>query len=109
VNVIIHLNDPAYVKLNAVGGWAYVDGGVRGIIVYRRATEEFAAFDRNCTYMPSNECATVYVDKSGSTAVDTCCGSKFLIYDGTVQKGPATIGLKPYHTTLDGSVLYISN
>ncbi len=111
VNISLYINNPSYVNLNAVGGWVYVTGGVRGILVYRQSTDVFKAYDRNCTYQSSNPypCATVHVDATNILAVDTCCHSKFSIYDGSVTQGPAVFPLKSYNTTFDGNVLNIYN
>jgi hypothetical protein len=43
----IDINLPSYSGLMGVGGWTYVNGGSKGIIVYRRAIDEFVAFDRH--------------------------------------------------------------
>ena len=107
VNIYLSASDPNFINLNAVGGSAYITGGARGIIVYRKSSTEFMAYDRNCTYMPTNPCARVDIDKSTIMATDSCCGSKFLLTDGTVAKGPATIPLKSYRTDFDGNVLHI--
>ena len=37
VDILIYVNNPSYINLNAVGGWVYITGGVRGIIVYRKS------------------------------------------------------------------------
>ena len=97
----IYLSDPANVNLNAVGGWIYSSGGVRGIIVYRKSNDEFLAYERNCTYKPSNDCAKVSVDASNIVAVDTCCDSKFQLLDGSVSDGPASYSLKQYTASYD--------
>lgn len=109
VDIYLYTNNPSFSNLNAVGGWTYITGGVRGIIVYRKSNTEFAAYDRNCTYQSSEPCATVSVDGTGILAVDTCCNSKFSIYDGSITQGPASIPLKAYNNTFDGSVLHIYN
>jgi nitrite reductase/ring-hydroxylating ferredoxin subunit len=109
VDIYIYLSNPSFNNLNAVGGWAYVTGGIRGILVYRKSTTEFMAFDRNCTYQPSDVCSTVYVDSSNIIAVDTCCNSQFSLYDGSVLQAPAGLPLKAYSNTFDGSVLHIYN
>ena len=108
VDITIHVSDPAYSNLNAIGGWVYIPGGVKGIIVYKRSPEDFMAYDRNCTYLPSNACSIVSVTKDNITLSDSpCCPSRFQIIDGGVTKGPATRGLKTYLTSFDGSVLRI--
>ncbi len=109
VNITININDPAYANVKVPGGWMYLTGGSRGIILYRYNNDEFRAFDRHCTYNPSSSCALVSVDNTNITAYDNCCGSKFLISDGSVTQGPANLPLKQYQTSFDGSVLRIYN
>lgn len=109
VDIYIYANNPSFINLNAVGGWVYITGGVRGILVYRKSTSEFMAYDRNCTYQSTDACATVVVDATNIIATDTCCHSKFSIYDGSVLQAPAVLPLKAYNTTFDGNVLHIYN
>ncbi len=109
VNFYINLNSTQYIELNNIGSYAYLTGGVRGIIIYRRSVEEFKAFERNCPYQPYNTCADIRVDPSGIMAVDSCCGSQFLLLDGSIIKGPATRLLKQYRTNFDGTTLHVYN
>ena len=109
VDIYIYTTDPSFINLNPVGGWVYITGGAKGILVYRKSTTEFMAYDRTCTYQPSNTNARVSVDSSNIIATDTSCGSKFLITDGSVTHSPATLPLKNYQTTFDGTVLHIYN
>lgn len=109
VNFYINLNSPQYTDLNNIGGYVYVTGGYRGIVIYRNSIDEFKAFDRACPYKPSKECERVVVEETGITLVDTCCGSRFLLMDGSVVNGPATISLKEYRTYFSGSNLQVRN
>lgn len=109
VDIYLYTNNPSFVNLNGVGGWVYITGGVRGILVYRKSPSEFMAYDRNCTYQSSDACATVVVDATNILATDTCCHSKFSMYDGSVTQAPAGLPLKAYNTTFDGNVLHIYN
>ena len=109
VNIYIYTTDPEFVSINAVGGWVYITGGSRGIVVYRNSVEEFMAYDRHCTYEPSNSCARIEVEQSNITAVDSCCGSKFVLTDGSVASGPASLPLKQYQAKLEGTTLHIFN
>jgi Rieske Fe-S protein len=109
VDTYLYTTDPGFISLNAVGGWVYINGGVRGILIYRKSISEFNAYDRNCTYQSSEACATVYVDASNIIATDTCCHSQFSTVDGSVLNGPAGLPLKAYNTTFDGNVLHIYN
>lgn len=109
VNIYIYPDLPTYSALNTIGGWMYINGGVRGIIIYRKTLDQFIALDRNCTFDPSEECATVEVDASNIFATDPCCGSQFLLIDGQVTNAPAIFPLKQYDTNFDGNMLHIYN
>src|SRR3989304_3214262 len=76
VNILLSTTDPSFTDLNAVGGLIYLSGGSRGLVVYRLSMQEFMAYDRHCTYKPSESCAKVDVDASGIIAVDAYGGSK---------------------------------
>lgn len=109
VDIYIYTNNPSYISISVVGGWTYISGGVRGIIVYRKNSTEFMTFERNCTFQSTDACATVTVDSNGIMATDTCCHSQFLLTDGSVVKAPASLPLKQYRNTYDGNVLHIYN
>lgn len=108
VNFTISLSDPQFNKLNAPGGWVYVTGGSRGILLYRKSNEEFMAYDRHCTYNVADLCR-VNVNSSQVVAVDSCCSSQFVMTDGSIIKGPATRPLKTYRTFFDGNRLQVYN
>jgi nitrite reductase/ring-hydroxylating ferredoxin subunit len=109
VNFIININDPAYIAVAVPGSWMYLNGGSRGLILFRASNFEFIAYDRHCTYDSNNNCAQVNIDATNLIAVDNCCGSEFLITNGSVIKNPASLPLKRYQTAFDGSVLSIFN
>ena len=109
VDTYIYLSEPSAVQLNAVGGWIYSTGGSKGLIIYRRGTNEFAAYDRQCTYDPNASCALLQVLASGLTVVDSCCGSQFNLVYGTVTKGPASQQMIQYKTYYDGNSVHIYN
>ena len=103
-DIPINLNLPEYQVLLNPGGWIYLTGGSRGIIVYRVNNDEFAAFDRHCTYNVPEACRVSVDEESGITAIDTqCCGSTFEIITGNVVEGPAQIGLSPFNTQFNSN------
>ena len=108
VNFYIQPNSTMYQKLSTIGGWEYITGGYSGIVVYRASQDEFVALDRACPYDFNNGCRIV-VESSFTTTIDSCCGSRFLLNDGSPFKGPATVSLKQYKTSYDGSNLHITN
>lgn len=109
VDIYIYTTDPLFFNLQIPGGWEYITGGSRGILVYRATNSGFVAFDRHCPYMPENPCGQIAVNSTNISAEDSCCGSQFSIVDGSIQKGPATLPLRQYQATFDGTVLHIFN
>ncbi|MEX1001507.1 MAG: hypothetical protein WDZ35_05275 [Crocinitomicaceae bacterium] len=103
VNITINLDLPSYQALNAPGGYAYVNGGSRGIVVYRNF-DDFVALDRHSTYNSDDPCAVVYVDPDNFFhLVDSCSGSRYDITSGVVVEGPAKWALRRYNTNWDGA------
>ena len=84
-------------------------GGVKGIYVVRQNATTYLAFERNCPYQPYNTCATISLDRSSHLFFrDSCCTSQFSL-QGLVTGGPATRSLRQYGTSLNGSLLTITN
>lgn len=109
VDIYIDVNSTLYVQLNTIGGWLYLTGGYKGILVYRVSDEDFVAYDRTCPYDPYEAHSRLEMDMGNLIVVDTVCKSKFVILDGSIIEGPATVPLKRYRTTYDGSILHIFN
>lgn len=109
VNIKIYPNDPLYYKLQTIGGWMYVNGGINGLVVYRKSNEEFVAIERTSSYYPDNAAAKVKVLGDNFTLRDTVSDSRWQIIDATVTKGPAEWPLRKYGTSFDGNLLSIVN
>lgn len=104
-DITINLNLPSYSALTGVGSWTYVDNiGSKGVIVYRRATQEFVAFDRHSPKDPNGTCAKPLTPETNNflTLVDSCSGAKFSLYDGSAQSG-SEYGLRQYAVSWDGN------
>lgn len=111
VNLSLSLSLPQYAPLNSVGNAIEISGGYKGIIVYHRFQNEFAAYERACSYDPLINAAIIEIDSSLVSATDKNCGSRFFLTDGSVQNGPAVRSLKQYQTEYDpgSQTLYIFN
>jgi nitrite reductase/ring-hydroxylating ferredoxin subunit len=113
VDVYLYASDPGFFPLQVTGGWMYYpannNSGLKGLVIYRNSPEKFSAFDRACPYHTGDPCALIEVEADNVSAVDSCCGSRFLIIDGQIINGPATSPLISYRTTFNGSVLHIFN
>jgi hypothetical protein len=109
VNVTIYPNDPLNFKIQTPGGWMYFNGGVSGLVVYRKTSTEFIALDRTSTFDPNTLAARIQVQSDSFTCKDTLSGSKWQIVDGAVMQGPATYPLRAYAANYDGNTLRITN
>ncbi|EMR02664.1 Rieske (2Fe-2S) protein [Cesiribacter andamanensis] len=108
VYIEINLDDLRYQNLNS-GGWVYLEGGIRGIVLIKESDSRYLAFERTCTYQPQEECARVEMHPTGIYLHDeSCCGSQF-DRRGQVLKGPASQPLRQYATARNGVYLIISN
>lgn len=85
------------------------NSGLKGLIIYRNSNEQFSAYDRACPYHTQEACALIQVEADNVSAIDSCCGSRFLIIDGQIINGPATSPLIGYRTTFNGTVLHVFN
>lgn len=108
VNLNLYINNPEFFNIGAPGGWIYLNGGVAGILLYRKNLDEFIAYDRASTYNPVADCG-ITVDLDNIILEDPCSDSQFLITDGSVIQGPASQALKRYNTNLYGNNLSIYN
>jgi len=100
----INLTLPSYSALIGVGGWCYVNGGSKGIIVYRRGVDDFVAFDRHSPADVDGVCATpLYPDEVNNylQLLDDCNGAIFSLYDGSPISG-SDFGLRQYQTAWNG-------
>lgn len=108
VEETINLNNYQYQPLSYIGGFVYLNAGVRGIILYRSSVNDYLAIERNCTFQPLDPCADVSVDTSTLFLLDSCCNSTF-DFNGYPTGGPASLPLRLYETFLDGNYLTITN
>jgi hypothetical protein len=109
VNFMVDVNVGQYTDLQLIGGWVYVTGGYRGIILYRNSLEEIVALDRTSTYKPVTLGIPVVVESNNIAAADTINGMRYLLMDGSVIEGPVNTPLKRYRTTFDGTTLHVYN
>ncbi len=117
VNLTLDLNLPSYQHLQQVGTHAYVEGGVRGVLIIHDYDDTWYAFERACAYEPTKACSTIWVDSiniqlmcgnySGNT-FQTCCESKYM-YSGFPTKGPSVGRLAQYYISRNNNILQVYN
>jgi len=84
VDETINLNLPQYINLQTPSGWAYTNGGIKGIVIQNTGigNPPYKAFDRAC---PNNDCAAP-MNFDGSLRLKCSCdNSEYSIIDGSPQ------------------------
>lgn len=106
IDITIDMTLPSYIDLSGPGGWAYVNGGIKGIIVYRQSYDVFVAFERQSPEDPENTCSSGLVPNADNFLQldDPCSDAKFSLYDGSPISG-SKWGLRQYQVTWNGSNL----
>lgn len=82
VNVTINLTLSQFNNLLVPGGWAYANGGIKGIIIYNVNNNTYKAYERNCPHLPPSDCTRMTVEQSFKMKCP-CDASEFSILDGT--------------------------
>lgn len=107
-NFQIYPNDAAYGGLNTVGGYIYLTGGHRGVIVVRMAYDQFVAYERTC---PADSTSAVVTSSDWGADLLECpvCHTLFVTAnDGLpLDGGATTCPLYQYSTSYSGGVLWV--
>ncbi|GAB5416255.1 MAG: hypothetical protein Crog4KO_11610 [Crocinitomicaceae bacterium] len=105
-DLTIDLTLPTYDDLMGVGGYAYVNAGSRGVIVYRRGVDDFVAFDRHSPADINGTCAQPLTPDDNNFLLlnDTCTGAQFSLFDGSPVSG-SEFGLRQYATSWGGGTI----
>jgi hypothetical protein len=99
----INIDFPSYSGLVGVGGWTYMNGGSRGVIIYRQSVDVFVAFDRHSPKDLHGDCPEPLTPDLNNFLQlnDSCSGATFSLYDGSVISG-SEFGLRQYQTVWNG-------
>ncbi|SMG52300.1 hypothetical protein SAMN05661096_03910 [Marivirga sericea] len=84
------------------------DVGVNGVIVVKRAENDYAAFERTCPFEPEKECSIVSMN-AGQQYLECECGNSFYNLSGYPTNSPSPRKLREYFTSLSGRNLYLDN
>jgi hypothetical protein len=102
-DISINIDLPSYYPLAGVGGWVCIDGGAKGIIIYRKSTDIFVAFDRQSPKDIDGSCSQPLTPDSVNFLQlnDFCSDAKFSMYDGAAISN-SEFGLRQYQTSWNG-------
>ncbi len=117
VNISIDLNLPSYQHLWGPGTYAYLEGGINGVILTHDFDGAWYAFERTCSFEPLGNCAQIWGDsiemnlrcgKWNNGQFSSCCGSAFML-SGFPIKGKARARLATYFVTQSANIVQIVN
>ena len=102
----INLVNPQFINL-IPGGWAYANGGPRGLIIYNTGSS-YKAFSRECPN--STTCAQALVVENDIKMVCPCDDAVFSILDGSPQTAGVNESVCEFRVTqVSSTVLSITN
>ena len=104
-----NLDLPDMAPIRVAGGWVYVVGGEKGIILYRYSQDQINAYERTSPYNSGVGCQ-IFVPQDNQTIVlDTCSSTSYQLNTGNVIEGPGTQPLYQYRTEIRNNVLYVQS
>ena len=109
VDEIIFLNNPEYINLQVVGGWAYSKGGISGIIIYHYTSNNYIAFERSAPHLSPQVCSKMTVE-NGIIMFCSCDDSEFNILNGAPLTEGVNYQARQYRVvSTSSSTLRITN
>ncbi|MCP4882556.1 MAG: hypothetical protein GY908_02095 [Flavobacteriales bacterium] len=109
VNQTIFLNNPQYIDLQIVGGWAYSQGGISGIIIYHSGINTYIAYERSAPHLSPQACSQMVV-RNSLTMECACDDSVFNILNGAPMTDGVNYAARQYRVLNTGpNTLQITN
>jgi nitrite reductase/ring-hydroxylating ferredoxin subunit len=109
VNETINLSNPEFINLQVPGGWAYANGGIKGIILYNINGNSFKAYERSCPHLAPSACTRMTVEQSFKMKCP-CDQSEFNILNGAPLTTNINYVTREYKATLiNTNTLKITN
>ena len=109
VNITVNLTLSQFNNLLVPGGWAYSDGGIKGIIIYNVNNNSYKAYERSCPHLPPSDCTRMTVEQSFKMKCH-CDLSEFNIINGTpITPNINSRALEYRVTIINSNTLKITN
>ena len=109
VNKTIYLNNPEFINLQVVGGWAYTNDGISGIIIYHAGINNYLAYERSAPHRTPEPCSQMTV-KNSITMVCSCDNAVFNLLNGSPMTDGVNYPAKQYRVLNTGpNTLLITN
>ncbi len=106
VSVNTDLNNPGLINAQTPGGFAFLPGGNKGVLLFNKNGTDFVAFDRFC---PQADCDAAMTFENRLLKC-TCDESTYSVdFGGTPQTDGFQCPAIEYRVTKNGSTIRISN
>ncbi len=106
INFTTDLNNPQLINVQTPGGFVELNGGSKGILLFNKNGNEFAAFDKLC---PNDLCDTPMTFENRLLKC-TCDDTAYSVdFGGAPQNNETLCPAIEYRVTTNGSVIRISN
>ena len=103
----INLDLPEYSSLRYANNSVLVYNiGIKGVIVFYSGSAYFTWEASDPNHYPS---ACSQMQPNQFTCECDCEANQYSLYTGQITKGSGDYSLKPYHVSLSGNILHISN
>lgn len=112
-NQTIYLSNPSSYNLQFVGGWILHEGGLKGIVVYRKKFDQlyddFVSYERACPQHYPDQCGQLIVVDDIYLQCSCDNTHQYLLIDGQPLDG-SQYAIRTYNTQFDGNnLIQVSN
>ena len=106
LNITTDLNNPQLINAQTPGGFANLNGGSKGILLFNKNGTDFVAFDKLC---PNNDCNSAMIFESRLLKC-SCDNSTYSVdFGGAPQTDNNPCPAIEYQVSRNGSAIRISN
>ena len=107
VSLTTDLNNPQLINAQTPGGFANLNGGSKGILLFNINGNEFVAYDKLC---PQSDCNTPMTFENGLVLKCSCDDSEYSVhFGGAPQTDGFECPAREYKVSKNGSAIRISN
>lgn len=107
LNLTTDLNNPQLINAQVPGGFADLNGGIKGVLLFNLNGRDFVAYDKIC---PQNDCDAPMTFEKGLVLKCSCDASEYSVhFGGAPQTDGFECPAREYRVLQSGSVIRITN
>lgn len=107
IGVSTDLNNPININAQTPGGYTFLNGGAKGILLFNINGSTFVAFDLIC---PNADCSSPMTFENGLTLKCECDASEYSVHlGGAPQTNGSNCPAREYRVLKNGTSIRITN